>query len=129
MLDIISKEQFILFLFFLLIRYEKWNIINILVFIFIFEKIRDDSKLSVSKEIAIVNDGLNNVNFYESENFYYKKFLKLEALKDKYPLQMIRNEQIKTINGMLIQIPLTPSDETKWLAIRENLLGSNPSTK
>jgi hypothetical protein len=128
MLDIISKEQFILFLFFLLIRYEKWNIITILVFIFIFEKIRNDSKSSVSKEIASFNDSLNNINFYESENFYYKKFLKLEALKNKYPLQMIRNEQIKTINGMLIQIPLSPSDETKWLAIRDTLLRSNPGT-
>jgi hypothetical protein len=125
MLDIISKEQFILFLFFILLAYKQWKIITILVFIFYFTKLKDDSKNMISKEVGSFNDAINQINFYESENFYYKKFMKLEALKGKYPIEMIRNEQIKTINGMLIQIPLTPSDETKWLNIRDKLL--NPS--
>ena len=93
----------------------------VLIFIFFYFKLENPAKQKVSLEVQTFNDAINKINFNQPDNFYYKKFLKLETLKDKYPIGLVRHEQIKTINGMLLQIPLTEEEESKWLVIRDKL--------
>jgi hypothetical protein len=116
-----TKEQIILFIFFYLIANNNWKIITILIFIYLFYKIDDPAKNNISIEVKTFNEAINDVNFLEAKNFYYKKFLNLEKLKGRYPIALIRHEQIKTINGMLLQIPLNDTMQNKWLMIRNYL--------
>jgi hypothetical protein len=117
----ITKDQIVLFIFFLLLINNQWKIIMVLIFIFFYFKLENPAKQKVSLEVQTFNDAINKINFNQPDNFYYKKFLKLETLKDKYPIGLVRHEQIKTINGMLLQIPLTEEEESKWLVIRDKL--------
>jgi hypothetical protein len=118
-----TKEQIVLFIFFLLVIKNQWKIITVLIFIYFYFSINNNVKeTKISDEVKKFNTELNNINYYSSDDYYYNKYMKLEALINKYPIEFIRYEQIKVINGMLTQIPITPEVESKWLSIRKELL-------
>ena len=117
-----TKEQVILFIFFLLISKNQWKIIIVLIFIYFYYKLEENTKTPISENVKEFNNYINNINYECPDNFYYNKYINLEKLKNKYPKELIKYEQIKLINSMLHQIPLKKEEYNKWINYKNELL-------
>lgn len=111
-----SKEQIVLFIFFYLLIKNQWNIIAILVFIYLFYSMNNPMKTNISEEVKLFSEQVSK------DNYYYNKFMNLEKLKDKYPLKLIRYEQLKIINSMIQKIPITDELHEKWYNLKKELI-------
>lgn len=114
-----TKEQLILFVFFYLMIKNQWKIITVLIFIYFYFSINEEIKTKTSEEVNIFSQKVSK------DNYYYNKFINLEKLKEKYPIELIRYEQVKVINGMLNKIPLNDTIKSKWYNIKNDLLRNN----
>lgn len=113
-----TKEQLILFVFFYLMIKNQWKIITVLIFIYFYFSINEEIKTKTSEEVKLFSQEVSK------DNYYYNKFINLEKLKEKYPVQIIRYEQIKVINSMLNKIPINDNIKNKWYNIKKDLLRS-----
>jgi len=114
----ISKKSIVLFIFFVLLVKKQWKIILILVFAYYFLQFeQSEPYTTIDKHIEQVNRAID-----EEELYYLEKYQKLESLKDEYPLRKIRMEQVKVINQMLYNVPLSREQEAKWNQIKLTLM-------
>jgi hypothetical protein len=122
----IDGKNIVFFIFCLLIIKRKWNIIVILIFIYLFFKIEesvDVRNLPIIKEIENLNKIVNSENMS-----YFESFVYLERLKNKNREHdsKIKKEQVKIINQMLYILPIALDDslKSKWDEIKLQLLPS-----